>query len=543
MTQKLICTILTSWLLFSSLYLPAHAETAVSTRDAATKSVTKKSPEAQFLDGKTCLEQANITCAKTALALIPSVSPYAKILDGAIALQNSQTEQALLTMLPLQADESLITPARMMLHRTLAQAFINIGDTQQALQHFINMETLLAQNPTDNLSTDIHANHKQIWQLLQAINQTELIALRGNNTDSVFQGWIDLTLATQHTDSKSRIADWRNIYADHPAQPFTQTLIENAAPASPSTATLNPDSVITVMLPAESENNSAKVSAFMLGLETAAHRAQISNPIQTYQAEQIQPEEIARTDYFVLPEFSEMTALSVEENIAGKPTLRIRLPLQDEANAILKFAQQHSMQHFTIVTTQHETAQTMLTSMRLAWASGMEQNGYGEPRVITLDADVLAQPVKLLDLKSQIASELHDIVVLAMPAQDVVKIRPYLDISTPTMTFSAIHDIAFDNDNLKLLNALRFVDMPFLLESKPELDDYRNAAVELNEKDLLRWFAIGVDSLQLVSSIKQNNNHSLLIKGLAGNYELTASGQLTRNLSAARFNQSGVSVE
>lgn len=542
MTKKLIRTILTSWLLFSSLYLPAHAETTTATRENATKSALKKSPEAQFLDGKTCLDQNNINCAKLALALIPSISPYAKILDGALALQNKQPDQALLLLLPLQADESLIIAARTMLQRTLAKAFADIGDVQQAVQHFISVERLFKQDQARDSTNEISVNHAQIWQLLRTVEQADLVALRGNNTDSVFQGWVDLSLAAQHADSKSRISDWRTIYADHPAQTFTQTLIENIPTASKSTAALNPDSVITVMLPTQTMD-SAKVSAFMLGLQKAANLAQINNPIQTYHAEQIQPEEIARTDYFVIPEFAE-TAESVPEDLmAGKPTLHIQMPLQDEANAILKFAIQHSMQHLTIVTTQHEAAQSMLSSIRQAWSSDMEQSGYSEPRVITLDADVLAQPLKLLDLKSQIASELHDIVILAMPAQDIVKIRPYLDISTPTITFSAIHDIAFENDTLKLLNALRFVDMPFLVESKPEHDDYRYAAAELKQKDLLRWFAMGADSLQLISLIKQTNNRPVLLKGLAGDYELSGAGQLTRNLSAARFNQHGVSVE
>ncbi len=542
MTRKLIHIILASWLLFSSLYLPAHAETPAAAQKATTKSVIKKSAEAQFLDGKTCLEQANINCAKVALALIPSISPYAKILDGAIALQNNQTDQALLQLLPLQFDESLIAPAKIMLHRTLAQIFANIGDIQQAVQHFINAETLLRQKQTHDLSDEIDTSHKQIWQVLHTLAPADLIALRGNNTDSIFQGWIDLTLAAQHSENKPRIAEWRTIYADHPAQKFTQTLVENAPPAS-SVAAFNPDSVVTVILPSQTEMHSASINAFMLGLETAANLAQISNPIQTYHAAQIQPEEIARTDYFVVPEFSETTELTLEKNTAGTPVLRIRMPLRDEAHTILKFTKRHNMQHPTIITTQHESAQAMLSSIREAWSNDYEQSGYDEPHTITLDADILAQPIKLLDLKSQINSKLHDIVILAMPAQDVIKIRPYLDISTPTITFSAIHDIAFENDALKILNALRFVDIPFLLESKPEHDDYRNAAAELKQKDLLRWFALGADTIQLMRLINQQNISPALTKGLAGDYELTDSGQLRRNLSSARFNQNGVDTE
>ncbi|OYY84604.1 MAG: hypothetical protein B7Y34_00235 [Methylophilales bacterium 16-45-9] len=158
---------------------------------------------------------------------------------------------------------------------------------------------------------------------------------------------------------------------------------------------------------------------------------------------------------------------------------------------------------------------------------------------IVLATDVLAEPIKLLDLKSQIAANIHDMVILAMPASDVVKIRPYLDISTPTITFSSIHDIADENDNLKLLNALRFVDMPFLVESDQAVSDYQGVAANLSDKTLLRWFALGADSLRLLISSEKSSNQAFAINGLAGNYNVSESGEIKRSSTSARFNQSG----
>ncbi|MEK9825030.1 MAG: hypothetical protein VW395_01860, partial [Methylotenera sp.] len=106
------------------------------------------------------------------------------------------------------------------------------------------------------------------------------------------------------------------------------------------------------------------------------------------------------------------------------------------------------------------------------------------------------------------------------------------------------HDIAIDNDTLKRLNALRFVDMPFLLDPHPESDQYANSAAALQQKQLLRWFALGADSLQLVQAIGRKTQEALLIKGLAGNYQLSESNEpvrkFTRSVGTARFSHNGI---
>ena len=553
MTKKLIHIILSSWLLFSSLYLSAHAETASTKQDTPTKPLVKKSAQAQFVEGVACMEQSNTACVKLALALIPSMSPYAKILQGALAQQNNQTEQALLILLPLQSDENLTLPAKIMLHRTLAQAFANLGDMQQAVQHFISTENLLKLNQaTDqaeikNIDKQVAANQEQIWKLLHAQTQTDLIALRGNNTDSVFQGWIDLTLASLHANSKLQVAEWRSIYPDHPAQTFAKKLAEDTSDVSQADTQPDltiPSGVIALVLSTQDEAESESLQAFKLGLQTMLNAANSNASIEVYYQDQTPPEIIAAANYLIAPEFKSAALDSHDANIADQPTLHVRLSIQDEANTILSFIRRHNMQYATIVTTQHQASQPMLSAVQHAWSEYIEQSGLGAPNIIRLDADIMAQPVKLLDLKSQIASQLHDIVILAMPAEDVLKIRPYLDISVPTMTFSAIHDIALENDTLKRLNALRFVDIPFLLDSHHESDQYVKSASTLQHKHLLRWFALGADSLKLVQAIGKNVQQTLLIKGLAGNYQLSEPGEpvrkFTRSLGTARFSHSGI---
>jgi len=113
MTRKLFNAILATCLLFGSLYLPAHAAEANKASTAEVKLSARKSPGAHFQDGNTCLEQANIACAKLALANIPSLSPYAKLLQGGIALHEQRVDDAMLLLLPLQAEKDISVEAKL----------------------------------------------------------------------------------------------------------------------------------------------------------------------------------------------------------------------------------------------------------------------------------------------------------------------------------------------------------------------------------------------------------------------------------------------
>lgn len=539
MTKKLFKSILTICLLFSSLNFPALADSPNAAEVKSIKSIVKKSPEAQFMEGEACLKASNVPCVQLSLALIPKISPYSKILEGALASMQNQTDHALLILLPIQNDDSLIVPAKILLNQTLAEAFAHLGDVQQAIDHLMRSEALLQQTQDSNSLDKIVANHEQIWRLIKTLTQSELITLRGNNTDNIFQGWIDLALAAQDANTQKSIVHWGALYPEHPALSISSELSKKAADTKQSIPQLGAKGDIAIMLPTQTEVDTEKLQAFKLGLETALSLAGLGNTVKIHYQQQAASETDVEADYFIVPDFSESAATCHFHILNDKPQLHIGLAFQDEANTIFQFASKNSMQHMTVVTTQHQTSQKMLTSIQQAWSHEAENGEHAILNIITLDKDILAEPIKLLDLKSQIASKVHDMIILAIPANDVVMIRPYLDISTPTITFSGIHDIAHQNDALKLLNALRFVDMPFLLKSEQDVTDYLSASETLVNQTLLRWFALGADSLQLMIAGITKPSSTSSIKGLAGKYSLSASGAITRTLSDGRFSQSG----
>lgn len=547
MTKKLFSTILTTCLFFGSLYLPAHAETVKKTLPPTAKLQQKKSPEANFLDGNTCLKQAKTDCARLALANIPSTSPYAKLLQGSLALTEKQTDKALLLLLPLQAEENLIPEAKISLHQFLASAFEKLDDTQQAVQHLMLAETVMTTSTLPDTQDRINEGQQRIWGLINKLEQTELIELRGNNTDNNFQGWIDLCLAARNQDLSSSLASWSSSYADHPAQAFSKKLSPGKTTPSTMQTSLTSEGSVALIMPIASEADSAKAEAFQQGLQTAMLKYELHNAIKIYTsaANKQDTDEIytlAKNEgnaYFIIPDFSIHAAGNRIDQTNTNSILHVSLAINDEVQDIVSFISSHGMRHITVISNDNEASKLMLSSFQEAW-----RNADAAPlNIVTLPGDLTSAGGSLLELKSQIAAINHDMVLLAMSAADARAVRPHLDISTPTMAFSSANEITRESTS-QPLNAVRFVDIPFLLMSgQDKYKDYLAASSNLNSNELSRWFALGVDSLQLLILGQQPLTHEALINGLSGTLSIDKTGNLKRRLSLARFTHNGVESE
>jgi len=552
MTKKLFSTILTTCLFFSSLYLPAHAETVKKGSPPVTKLQPKKSPEANFLDGNTCLKQAKNACARLALANIPSTSPYAKLLQGTLALSEQQTDKALLLLLPLQTEDNLLTEAKISLHESLANAFEKLDDTQQAVQHLMQAETIITTSATAGAQSRVAQGQQKIWNLISKLDQAELLELRGNNTDNDLQGWIDLCLAARNQDLNSSLASWGASYADHPAQLFAKSLTAISTAQTGTQTSLRSPGSIALITPLANEADAKKADALKLGLETAISKHGLTNEIKIYSSADNKQDideiyALARNEgnaYFIIPDFSAAATNNGIDQADTNNILHISLPVTDEAQAIASFANSHGMQHITVISNSNDTSKLLLNSFQDAWqgkTEGVENNA--TLNIITLPDDITATSSNLLELKSQIASKNHDMVLLALPAEEAYLVRPHLDISTPTMAFSNVNEIT-NNATPLLLNALRLADMPFLLMAdQDKFKDYSSASADLNTNELRRWFALGVDSLQLLIISQQPLDNEVSINGLTGALTINRAGALQRRLSLARFTYNGMIPE
>ena len=520
---------------------------------------TRMSAEDAFMQGQKYLEQANTPLAELSLTKIAPSSPYAKLLAGNIAAKNGDIDRTFLLLLPLQSNLNFTNPAAASLHASLSSAYEKQGDSFNAFAQLINRESYLSDTQA------IEDNHKNIWRLLSSLTAQDLISMRGEITDTASQGWIDLSLAEKNPDFANELNTWFNSYPDHAATAFAKTLMQANPNISPSKThmTLPLNGNIALILPFDNSTYAKNSNAFRLGLQAALNKNAIPNTIKPYaslgDAESFADLYAFAKDggasYFIGP----MQSAELIEPASKDPSdlsmrivslLDANLPsdtsflhegfsLQDEAQAIATFAKDHAIQQVTILATDNEAAQQMVEAFQTVWQS----LGY-EAKVITLatsikPGDVKSGDASLLDLKSTLSAQASDMLILAMTGEEAGIIRPYLDISIPTMAFSSVNDKAPNNN----LNAIRFVDIPFLLnKNNQQFAYYQAQAKELQTNDELRWFALGVDTLQLLLANSHTESETI-VNGLTGQLVIDKTGHISRQLPIGRFTYDSIVLE
>lgn len=513
----------------------------------------KISPEEAFLQGQKYLEQTNVPLAELSLTRIPSSSPYAKLLSGNIAAKNGDIDRSFLLLLPLQSNTSLTAPAAASLHASLSNAYEKQGDSYNALDQLIRREEFL----TDTQA--IESNHEKIWKLLTGLNAQDLIGMRGESTDTATQGWIDLGLIAKNSDSAAELSTWFNSYPDHPAIGFAKTLTfvnsTNKPNAEQAKASLPLNGNVALILPFDDTAFAEKANAFKLGLQAALTKNAIPNTIKTYASLGDQESfgdlyAYARDEgasYFIGPlkpneliePRPEVHAIALlDSSLPGDTSFQhAGLSLQDEAQTLVAFANNHAFQRITILAADTDTAKEMADSFQALWQGNLKD----EANVITLPKDLKDGDVNLLDLKAAIAGQNTDMLLLAMSTDEARIIRPYLDISIPTLAFSSINNSEVTSNSI--FNAVRFVDIPFLLDNDSQFGYYHEQAANLKTKELQRWFALGVDTLQLLLAGSRAPEAEVIIDGLTGRLMIDKTGQIKRTLPMARFTYSGTVLE
>ncbi len=503
--------------------------------------------EQAFMQGQQYVEQADLGLAALSLTRIPPNSPYAKLLAGNIAAKNAEFDRAFILLLPLQSNLDFNRTAIASLHASLSAAYEKQGDITSTIEQLVRRHPYLLD------SQAISDNQQRIWKLLSTQTLADLIAMRGESADTTIQGWIDLSLATKNQDIATSLSSWSNSYPDHAALAFAKTLATTVHEPSNLPTVINGN--IALILPPAHEGMSEKIAAFKLGLQAALSKRNMPNEIKSYTREndledintQYSLAKSEGADYAIAPNFgitltspNPFSVVALNTNISRQ---QADLSLHDEAHRIAEFANRNAMQNILILTTANEPACQMLQSFVQAWQT---EQGFSL-KIISLipsaagvkDSFDLNQ---LMDLKANIALQAKDMLLLAMSGPEIKNVRPYLDISMPTMAFSNINMLDNDVNANVALNAIYFVDIPFLLApNNSQFSDYREPSAALKNNELKRYFALGVDYLQLLTTGPVGND--LVIEGLTGKLSLDHSGQIKRQLSVAKFTDQGVVLE
>ncbi|MDD2833397.1 MAG: hypothetical protein PHD12_05230 [Methylotenera sp.] len=530
MTHKLFASILSTCLLFGSLYLPVQAQ------------ATSHTLQTRYLEGRTCLDRNDLMCAKVALAKISNHSAYAKLLQGSIAFHQQQLDEALSLLLPLQAEQNFINTAKVDVHSYLAKIFERIDDPHQALWHLITIEYTLQNIASDKPPQATAQHQKKIWELLKRLDQDHLINIRGNNTDYNLQGWIDLSLASRNQDQTQSITSWAANYTDHPAQAFALSLEATSLDLAPQLISANEN--IAILLHTSSPDERAKTEAFQSGLQAALDKYGLPNKINLY-ADTSTPDDGAVNldivnQYHLAKEAGDVFLITLYPVDLPEDIFHLHLSLNEQTLPLVKFARNHAITRILIIASEDAASQEKVSDFQQAWQADTAHNlGQAPLEIITLTSNVQTDDTSLLELKSQINTIKHDMILLTISARDASTIKPHLNISTPTLAYADINDASFEGS----FNAIRFVDIPFLLPSSdPSFQNYHAEASALATNDLIRHFALGVDSLQLLSASKQASDHAVIINGLTGKLRLK-NQIIDRQLPMARFTFDGIALE
>lgn len=532
---------------------PANAKKPAPT---ATVPVPKKPAipakpiEQRYLDGLACLDRQETACAELELALINPASPYAKLLQAAITAAAGDFETPLRLLIPLKAENNLIPQAHASLHATLARAYELQENPLPALEHRVKAAAYLPAEKQD-------ANQMALWKTISGLPREVLLEMRGEGSDDEIQGWIDLAIAAGYSERRAKnIEQWRTAYLNHPVGEALLASISSipTAQAAPN-VTAAVSGKIALLLPLESSAFGKAASAVQAGF-MAAHDLEADQPeVKVYATgTPEQTLEAYKTAVFegahwvvgplTRDEVSALAGLTLqvptlmlnqpERDFKAQDNL-LMLPLSAEAEArqIARQVREQGLQTAQVVMADTPLAKRVSQAFAEEW-----QRLEG-----TLNSPVvIPEAAKLAELK--VVSQSADMIFLAANAAQARIIRPFMDKATPTYGISQLYDgVAKGIGNLDMI-AVRFVDMPWMLEAdNPDYASLRVAAAEFKGADLQRLFALGVDAYRLLPRLQDRQASKVLLEGITGQIQAGQNGVLQRELPMAQFRREGVVSE
>jgi outer membrane PBP1 activator LpoA protein len=548
MTQRLIAFLI----LFCTLAPGAYAaDRAAPPTKPVAPSPVQKTPEDRYLVGHACLQKSDTGCAQIALAGINPTSFYAKILQSEIAVIAQDFDTVLRLLIPLQAETNLHPAALASLHATLALAYENQGNTLSAVTQRSQADLYLE-------GPEAAANQSLIIAALAAQPRETLLEMRGESADSAVQGWIDLALALAHAPQRgSALAQWRQAYPDHNAD--ENALSASLAPRATTTAATKPAFAgkIALLLPIDTPAFAFAAEAVRSGFLAAQKASGSTAEIAIYPTHggkddiaAIYRQALAEgAQYVVGPMTRSEVAGLLEPGLVAVPTLALNLmddpvaspskliqfglPIEDEAAQLARIARDQGMQTAVIASSDAPLGKRMAQAFASEWT---DQGG-----VVVLQSE-FGENSNLLDFKTQMGAERADMIFLAAGPEQARWVRPYLNQATPTFALSHIYDGNPQNPENHLLNAIHFIDMPWLLDAdNPDYASYRTAAADL-PPNAQRWFAVGVDAWKILAALPAEGISALQLRGLTGEVTLK-DNRIVRELPLAQFRGNGVALE
>jgi uncharacterized protein len=524
--------------------------------------------ESNFSEGIECLQRPDIVCAKVALQKIPPQQIYAKILEAAIAAAENDTDKTFRLLLPILVsggadDPALLPQAAASLHASLALAYDRQADPLRSLQQRIQAGHYWQIAGQKN-HAQIEQNQRLIWNGLASLDKSQLVEMRGESISTSIQGWVDLALiARDQPDLRQAVADWRKVYPDHGAN--TDLVLELAANSTSTAVPASNKSAVNkvaLLLPFASAAFHPAADAIERGFMAARNTAGDETEVVIYPTNgdresihQIYRQAIDDGASFIVGPLTrdEVTALAVSRTAAGKlelPTLVLNqsessfalgnlyslgLSVDTEAAQIARITRDFGLQTAIVIAADSPVESRMAQSFSDAWQAE------GGRLLLQIDINEQTAPE---DLQSRLQAQPADLLILATEPELARTIRAFLDITTPTYGFSHIYTgVNYEPEDTALL-AVRFIDLPWMLgNGDGGFEAYSEAAADLPQGMMQRWFALGADAHQVFSALATRPATPVTIRGLTGRIEITLDGNIRRTLALGQFTSDGVVLE
>ena len=338
------------------------------------------------------------------------------------------------------------------------------------------------------------------------------------------------------------------------AKPLPAQAATAAKPEANLQANL-PKPHIALILPLKSEafGNAAELARQGF-LAAAGHQGNPSLPIKTYATTE-QVDEIlsayqlalaAGAQVVVGPLTRDGVSALTRSGMVRVPTLALNLPddftalpanlftlslnVENEAQQAASLAAQGDRRKALIITTDTPLSQRMQQAFADAW---QKLGG-----VILRQLVYTSNPEGLQTLRQAVTISGADTIFLALDARRARLVRPYLDANANIYATSQIFSgntqgpLNFD------LNGIRFVDMPWVLQSDhPAVMIYPrpNSPVIV---DLERLYALGIDAYRITQDLlNARPGLGYTLDGVTGQITLNAENQFVRELLPAMFYQ------
>ncbi|MCG8380333.1 MAG: penicillin-binding protein activator [Proteobacteria bacterium] len=501
------------------------------------------------------------------------------ILRARLELEFGQPGKAINLLNELSAPE-LGQGLRLSYHDILARAYLAHGDYLQAINERIQLQNYLG------TPTEIDQNNRSLWQIFEAIPETDLDDLR-LVAPTELVSWFELaslyqSYRFQPGKLKNAIDGWVQRYPGHPAYTsIVPQLVDT------SSQLVNRPAKIGLLLPFSGQYKKAS-TAIRDGFLAARYLDAADKPdVEIYDTNALDIVETYNqavsegVDYVVGPlekeaikRLNDLNNLPVQvlalnrqdtesgnEQMVNKKLIQFALSPEDEARQIAEAALADGHTLALVITPNIPWGQRIAEAFKNRWIE--LGGGVLEHTFFESNGQDFATPVKELlnidsseqrgrDLRSKLNRKIHnverrredaDFIFTAAVPGDARQLFPqfrfYRASDLPVYSTSHIFNGVINETRDSDMEGVIFIDMPWILDTSRQLSliqDALNRNWSQDKSNYRRLYALGIDAYRIIPELgRLSTDKNSYLNGETGDLTISSDNIIKRKLRRAQF--------